>query len=610
MSFKNKLISVFISIALVLSFSTATASATGLTLDAELNGKLVILHTNDIHGAFETTDESLGIAGVKSLKEYYQNQGASVLLFDAGDFSQGTTLVNYFEGSNAAEYMVAAGYDAVTLGNHEFDFGFDSLLLNRSILENSYIEVLSSNIVDKGTDNLTFLDNKTYTKNGIKVGVFALTTAETQYQTQAENVSDISFLDAEEMYANAQASVDELLAEGCDYVIALTHLGTYDETNTNSDAIDVAENVTGIDIIIDGHTHTEIDGGIYVNDTLIVSTGSELENVGAIIIGDDGIETVGLISDEVYAVEIGNYDSTLTNMVATDLATIEEAYGEVIASSEITLSADDEIIRTQESTLGNLVADSMLYIAQNFNSAETSDLNVVAAIVNSGGVRSDIAEGELSLNTLSEILPYSNNLYFVTLTGEQLVEMLEASTYSSPIELSSFPQVSGIEFTINTAIEFENGELYTDSKYYSPANENSRIEITSIGGEEFDINSEYTIIINSYMLGGGDTYGVLSDCSYSFDTSITDLEALTEYIESLGNVITEEMYGETDGRITYISELVVSPSPEAEESSEVSEEESLDDNVPTGEDNMILPFFITLTFSFVAILFIKFKTAK
>ncbi|WP_415972969.1 bifunctional metallophosphatase/5'-nucleotidase, partial [Anaerotignum lactatifermentans] len=291
-------------------------------LAADMDGKLVVIHTNDIHGYYATAEESVGIAGVAALKDYYEAQGADVVLLDAGDFSQGTTLVNHSNGLKAAEYLAAADYDAVSLGNHEFDFGFEALKDTAAVLKAADIPIIDANVLKKGTDTPYFEANTIVETDGMKVGIFGLDTAETRTKSSPSSVKDLTFLDGQEMFDCAQAQVDALEAEGCDYIIALTHLGV-DEESTGRRSTDLAEAVDGIDLIVDGHSHTVMDGGQMVGDTMIVSTGSYLANVGTVVVDKaTGEETAKLISAADYAANYGTYDENLAKMVAADQAEV------------------------------------------------------------------------------------------------------------------------------------------------------------------------------------------------------------------------------------------------------------------------------------------------
>lgn len=539
-----------------ISVCLTAAMVLGMTVPAmagDMDGKLVILHSNDIHGYFGTSEDAIGVAGAKSLKEYYEAQGAEVLLVDAGDYSQGNTLVNYTQGISAAEFLVASDYDVVTLGNHEFDFAFEKLNEGVAIMEEGGIEVICANILKKGTDESYFQENTIVEFGDFSVGFFALDTAETLTKASPGNVSEVDFADKEDMYAIAQEQTDLLLAAGCDYVVAMTHLGV-DAESVGRRSIDVAEAVTGVDLMIDGHSHTEMDGGELVNDALIVSAGAYMANMGVVEIDmATGETSAHLISAATYAEEFGMYDEAVTAFVAEKQAEVDLAYEGVFAETLVDLNGEREPgVRTEETNLGDFAADAYLYIGQVYAEEHDLDLNVVASLANGGGIRASIPTGEISMNTLYTVFPYGNTVALVTLTGAQLMEVMEASTFCNPESLGGFPQVAGMEFTLDTTVEYAYGEQYPDSTYFAPADPGSRVTIDSIGGEEFDLEGEYTIVVNAFQASGGDTYYVLTE-GETIDTEIIDAEGLIMFVDSMDGVIGEE-YAEPQGRITIIAD--------------------------------------------------------
>ncbi len=544
---KKKLISLITAAVMALGISVPAMAA-----DAKpMEGKLVVVHTNDMHGYYETTETSIGIAGVAGLKNYYEAQGADVLLLDAGDFSQGSTLVSYYKGKNAAEYMAAAGYDAVSMGNHEFDYSFDALLDNMKVLTDAGVKVIDANVINKETGKSYFDANAVFEFDGIKVGAFGLDTSETLTKASPSNVKAVNFLDKEEMFKEAQAQVDELKSAGCDYIIALTHLGV-DEESVGRRSTDLAAAVKGIDLIVDGHSHTVIDGGEKVGDTVIVSTGSYLANVGTVVIDKEAkTEEAKLISAADYAAGTAQYDETVKALVAEDVAEVAEAYSKVFAKTEVHLEGTKQIVRSQETNLGDFTADAYLYTAQKYADEHELGVNVDCAISNGGGIRVSVEPGDISMDTLVTIFPFGNNVCLVTITGEQLLEVLEASTFCTPETIGGFPQVAGIEYKLDVSVPYENGEQYPDSTYYAPAKPGSRVTIKSVNGKAFDPKAEYTVAVNNFQAEGGDTYYQLTKNSYFCDTEILDCDALIEYVNSLGGVIGEQ-YKEPQGRIEIV----------------------------------------------------------
>lgn len=569
---KKKLISLITAAVMALGISVPAMAA-----DAKpMEGKLVVVHTNDMHGYYETTETSIGIAGVAGLKNYYEAQGADVLLLDAGDFSQGSTLVSYYKGKNAAEYMAAAGYDAVSMGNHEFDYSFDALLDNMKVLTDAGVKVIDANVINKETGKSYFDANAVFEFDGIKVGVFGLDTSETLTKASPSNVKAVNFLDKEEMFKEAQAQVDELKSAGCDYIIALTHLGV-DEESVGRRSTDLAAAVKGIDLIVDGHSHTVIDGGEKVGDTVIVSTGSYLANVGTVVIDKEAkTEEAKLISAADYAAGTAQYDETVKALVAEDVAEVAEAYSKVFAKTEVHLEGTKQIVRSQETNLGDFTADAYLYTAQKYADEHELGVNVDCAISNGGGIRVSVEPGDISMDTLVTIFPFGNNVCLVTITGEQLLEVLEASTFCTPETIGGFPQVAGIEYKLDVSVPYENGEQYPDSTYYAPAKPGSRVTIKSVNGKAFDPKAEYTVAVNNFQAEGGDTYYQLTKNSYFCDTEILDCDALIEYVNSLGGVIGEQ-YKEPQGRIE-----IVGTAPEVKPEEEKPTVEPTPEVLPDG----------------------------
>ena len=513
----------------------------------DMKGKLVILHTNDIHGYFEADVENghLGIDAVASAKQYYESLGANVLLLDAGDFAQGNTLVSYSRGMSAIEFMNAAGYDAVSLGNHELDYGYDALL---NMVEAAEFPVLDANILSKETGKPVFDSNELFEFEDIKVGVFGLDTPETQTKASPLNVKKISFLDNEELFACAQNQVDALKAVGCDYIICIGHLGV-DEESAGRRSTDLIERVDGIDLFVDGHSHTVYENGTMVKDTLLVSTGNYLNNLGVVVY--DGTTTAAtLISAAEYA---GERDAKVAGLVQAKASEVASAYDALFAKSLYNLVGDKPVVRSEETNLGNFAAGAYLYAANSYATEYQLGITVDGAISNGGGIRASIPAGDISMNTLMTVFPFGNTVTIIGVTGEQLLEALEAACFICPEPSGAFPQTAGILFELDTTVPYENGELYPDSTYYAPAKPGSRVTITSVGGKAFNLDDTYYIATNNFTAAGGDTYYVFGTADYVVQTEILDADALIAYVNSMGGVIGEE-FKKAAGNITVITE--------------------------------------------------------
>nr|WP_325193188.1 5'-nucleotidase C-terminal domain-containing protein [uncultured Oscillibacter sp.] len=545
---KKKVLSLLM--AVVMTFSLAVTANAAEETAQDLNGDIVILHTNDVHGAIA------GYAKVAALKDAYEARGAYVLLMDAGDFIQGDPTVSTSEGATAVELMNLAGYDVVSLGNHEFDYGYQNL---KDLEADADFAIVDANVLYNGS--VAFEDNLVFTTpDGTKIGVFGLDTPETATKAHPAKIQGVTFLAGEDLYDCAQEQVDALTAEGCNYVICLGHLGIDDESAGNR-SIDLLENVDGVDLFIDGHSHSTQDditaaltaasqaGGneisvdsSMVNGTVLTSTGTKLESVGVVTI--DG-ETGRIDASTVSAASLTDEDADVAARAAAIQKEIDDEYGTVFAKTEVALNGEREPgNRTEETNLGDLITDALVW------GAEREGTEVDAAVTNGGGIRASIAAGDITKKDINTVLPFGNTLSIVQVTGAELLEALEASTYCTPTSIGGFPQVSGIEFTVDTTKAYDQGELYPGSTYYGPKSI-QRVTIETVGGEPFDANATYTIATNDFMAAGGDTYYAFAAASVNYDLGIAMDEVVMDYItEELKGTVTAGAYGEPAGRIT------------------------------------------------------------
>ena len=533
----KKFSALFLALVMVL----ALAIPAGATeTEQDLTGHIVILHTNDVHGAIGE------YAKVAALKQAYQAAGAYVLLADAGDFIQGDPTVSASQGKTAIELMNLAGYDVAAPGNHEFDYGYPNL---KTLAGEADFPILAANV---RYDNAAALGDQTTftTTDGKKIGIFGLDTPETATKAHPDKIKGVSFLAAQEMFDCAQAQVDALKADGCDYIICLGHLGI-DAESTGNRSIDLLEKVTGIDVFIDGHSHSTLEeikeatnGTGKVGDTVLTSTGTKLANVGMVDISPDGtISTSSLATSELTVTP----DAKVAARAEEIQKEIDADYGTVFAKTEVALDGEKANVRTGETNLGDLIADAMLW------QAGLLDEGVDAAVTNGGGIRASIAAGDITKKDINTGLPFGNTLYVVKVTGAELLEALEASTYCTPEAIGGFPQVAGIEFTVNTGAQFDTKELYPGSTYGKPASIN-RVMIQTVGGEAFNPEETYTIVTNDFMGAGGDTYYAFKAASSGYDSGVPLDEVVMDYITSeLKGVVSKAQYGETDNRIHTIS---------------------------------------------------------
>ena len=532
---KQKVLSLLM--AVVMTFSLAVTASAAEETTQDLDGDIVILHTNDVHGAIA------GYAKVAALKDAYEARGAYVLLMDAGDFIQGDPTVSTSEGATAVELMNLAGYDVVSLGNHEFDYGYQNL---KDLEADADFAIVDANVLYNG--RVAFEDNLVFTApDGTKIGVFGLDTPETATKAHPAKIQGVTFLAGEDLYDCAQEQVDALTAEGCEYIICLGHLGIDDESAGNR-SIDLLENVDGIDVFIDGHSHSTradlldaTDGTGMVGNTMVTSTGTKLESIGVVTIDAEGVITTSTTP----VADLTAEDADVAARAAAIQKEIDDEYGTVFAKTEVALNGEREPgNRTEETNLGDLITDALVW------GAEREGTEVDAAVTNGGGIRASIAAGDITKKDINTVLPFGNTLSIVQVTGAELLEALEASTYCTPTSIGGFPQVSGIEFTVDTTKAYDQGELYPGSTYYGPKSI-QRVTIETVGGEPFDANATYTIATNDFMAAGGDTYYAFAAASVNYDLGIAMDEVVMDYItEELKGTVTAEAYGEPAGRIT------------------------------------------------------------
>lgn len=540
----RKFLSVLLAMAMVLSLTVTgfaiedtatTREPEVMTEEATMAGKTVILHTNDVHGAIA------GYAYITALKADYEAKGAEVILVDAGDYSQGTSYVSVTKGLDAIEMMNAAGYDVVTLGNHEFDYGYTQLKDN---MTKAKFKVLCADVFN--ADGTPIFDaNYTYTtKSGVKVGFFGMETPETQTKANPTKIKGLTFA-TNDAFIKAAADQVEALKDA-DVVICLAHLGVDGESKPYR-STDLYAAVKGIDFIIDGHSHTVMTKG--ENGEPIQSTGTAFANIGVIVIDD---ATKKIESNSLFEIkEDTAKDATVAAAAQKIIDRIDKEYGAVFAKSEVELNGAKAPNgnRDSETNNGDLITDAMVWKILQDKESLTVDADHVVAVTNGGGIRKAINPGDVTKKNINEVLPFGNTVVTIYITGAELLEALEASTYCTPDAIGGFPQVSGINYTISTAVAYDaNAETYPASTYYGPKSIN-RVTINSINGKEFKADDTYAVITNDFCGGGGDTYYAFAAATAKFDTGIPLDEVVMEYITAELKGVIGKQYAEPQGRI-------------------------------------------------------------
>ena len=525
----KKILSLLLAVVMVFGLMTAAFAA-----DADLAGKTVVLHTNDVHGQVDL------YAKVAALKKDYEAKGADVILVDAGDYAQGTPYVSDSQGKTAIELMNAAGYDVVTLGNHEFDYGYANL---QTIMKDAKFKVVC-NIKYNG--KLAF--DASYvveTKGGLKVGFLGLTTPETSTKAHPAKIKGVTFMAQNALYSFATQEAADLKADGSDVVIALTHLGVDPESKPNR-STDLYANAKGIDFIIDGHSHTKMTEG--ENGEPIQSTETKLKYVGVVVIDNatKKIESNELIQLDGYA----NEDADTKAAADAIITDVDARLGAVFAKSEVELNGKrDPGVRTQETNLGDLITDALLWYATKDGKLDVPADHIVA-VTNGGGIRASIKAGDITMKDINTVLPFGNTVAVVYISGEKLLESLEAATQSAPTALGGFPQIAGINLSLCTGAAYDKqDETYPGgSTYYGPKSIN-RVTINSINGKPFRAKDTYAVVTNDFMAAGGDVYYAFASSPKIVDTGTPMDEALVEFIKVKLNGVIGKEYENAQGRL-------------------------------------------------------------
>ena len=499
---------------------------------------LVVIHTNDTHGYDQQADGVYGMAAVAALKQEYEAKGKDVLLVDAGDAIQDHNLVNLSQGATAIAFMNAAGYDAMALGNHEFDYGQDVTLERAAEADFPF---LSCNILVDATGKTFVRPYTIVEKGGVTVGIIGITTPETAGATNPKHVYGLTFLDGQDLYDAVQSNVDYLRGAGCDLVVALGHLGS-EPISEGHRSDDILRRVRGIDLFIDGHDHRVKN--YRVDGVLLAATGSHLANIG-VVSYEDGQWREQNLPYGAFAKE----DEAVKALVDKAAADVQAELSRPIGASEVVLDGSRPKVRMEETNLGDFIADAVLWQARMATAAEGT--NIDGAIVNGGGLRASIPAGAVTQGAVQGVLPYRNQVCVVTMTGETLLEIMEAATAAAPYPAGAFPQVSGIEMTVRTDIPFAKGRVYGNGKYYKLVKPGQRVTIHRVGGKAFSPDAVYTIATYEFVSRGGDAYGVLAEPGKAETKYVgyTDAEAVVHYIqdELQGRIGTE--YAAPQGRI-------------------------------------------------------------
>ena len=513
--------------------------------------EVTILYTNDVHTYIDKQAPELTYAAIAALKQSYQNAGKKVLLVDAGDHVQGTAYGSMDQGASIIELMNAAGYDAATPGNHEFDYGMDRA---KELMRDADFPYLSCNWVDLRTNLRVLPEIKVFVRGGVRIAFVGITTPETftkstpayfMNKTQTKYIYDIlGGEDGQKLYSAVQKAVDKAKCLA-DVVIGLGHLGV-DPSSSPWTSEEVIAHTTGFDAFIDGHSHTVMENKQVADASgrlvTLTQTGSYFANVGEMTIAPDGTISTRLVS---------TYDQEDVAVAAEQAAwvsSVDEMLGEKIAVADTKFYITDPAtgkrrIRSGETNLGDFVADG---IYTYFN--EVEKLHCDIAIMNGGGIRSDEDAGYWTFKTCKQVSPFGNVACLMSVTGKQIQDALEFAARFAGAEgkeNGGFLQVAGATYEIHTdipnTVQTDDKNVWIGSATGTPRVQNVKIYDRHTGTyEPLDPAKTYALAGMNYTLRNlGDGFAMFDGAELIKDYVSEDYLVMSTYAMTFGGVDAE-----------------------------------------------------------------------
>ncbi len=526
----------------------------------QLEKDVVVLFTSDVHCGI---DQGFGYAGLAAIRQSMEDAGNHVVLVDNGDSVQGEPIGTMTTGEALIELMNVVGYDLAIPGNHEFDYGMDRFL---ELTEKADFPYISANFNKDG--ELVFAPYLVKEFDGVKIAFVGITTPKTITTStpkyfQDENGNFIyGFMQdesGEKLYAAVQSAVDAAREEGAAYVIALGHLGNEQACEPWTYA-DVIGNTTGIDALLDGHSH-DTDQVEMVNkdgQTVLRSgCGTKLAGVGCLRIGKDGKLSTELFlwNNKTDAPTLLGIHNDADAAVKSAKDALGDKLSEVVAKTAVELTINDpvatkddgspiRIVRRAETNLGDLCADAY---------RELSGAQI--AFVNGGGIRTSIKEGDITLNDILKVHPFGNAMCVIEATGQQILDALEWGARAVPSESGGFLQVSGLSYEIHTYIE--SSAKADENTMFAGVEGEYRVKNVMVGGEPLELDKTYTLASHNYMLkNGGDGFSMFAGCNVLQDEVMLDNQVLINYITGVLDGVVGQEYADPygAGRIIAVEE--------------------------------------------------------
>ena len=525
---------------------------------SKLTKDVVILFTSDVHCGI---DQGFGYAGLYAVKQQLAKTN-NVLLVDDGDAIQGEPVGTVTHGSAIIDLMNTVGYDVAIPGNHEYDYGMENFM---NLTKQAKFPYISCNFTKNG--ELVFPSYVIKEVEGVKIGFIGVTTPETLTKDTPKNFQDdkgnfiYSFMEdgtGEKLYAAVQTAADDARKAGADYVIAIAHLGN-EASSSPYNYADVLSHTTGIDALVDGHSH-DTDQLVMKNkdgkDVIRAACGTKLEGIGYVTISaKDGSLSYGLYTwhNSTSVPALLGIENEVSKAVSAATDGLNAELSKVVAKTAVDLTINDptakdangspvRIIRNAETNLGDLCAD-----------AYRDQTGAQVAIVNGGGIRASISAGDITLNDIMKVHPFGNQILVLEVTGQQLLDALEFASRDVPNECGSFLQVSGMTYEIHTYIK--SSCTMDDKGVFTGVSGEYRVKNVKIGDEALDLTKTYTLAGHDHtLLNGGGGMSMFNGCKVVKKNVKLDNQVLIDYIvDTLGGVVGEAYanpYGQ--GRIVAV----------------------------------------------------------
>lgn len=507
------------------------------------NNDIVFLYDNDVHCAID------GYGKIAALREEVKQQTSHILLLSSGDFVSGKSMGSVSKGEYIIRLMNAVGYDYVTLGNHEFDFGMAQM---RHLMQELTAKVLCCNFGEVATGKPMFEEREVRTIGGKKIGIVGVATPSsistgTPSNFMTESGELLYTFGLEKIYQIVQQQVDACRSEGADVVIVLSHLGIDPPGITSYDLI---HNTKGIDVVLDGHSHSVIEQQMEKNMegkmVILTSTGTEFTHVGVVTLSASGELHTQLVPTK-------EITGTVSDVQA-EIGKIKEEYAAIgnrkLGTSKVTLSINGEdgrrMVRRVECTIGDFVADAFRVV-----------MNTDIGWTNGGGCRSTIEAGEITFNSIYSALPFESKVCVADVTGQDVLDALEMAAHATPKEYGGFAQISGLRFEIDTTIT--TSVVQDENNTFVRVAGERRVSHVYVYNHEtgkykkLSPKRHYTIASTNFILKKGGDGIRFPHLQILQDEVALDTEVVEKYLQQTLNGCIDERYALPDGRVRMVA---------------------------------------------------------